>query len=181
MKTINYEGYQASVEYEDGVLFVKVLHIDDLLIGQCDSASDAQGILKQIIDEYLLDCAELKKDPAKPFKGSFNVRVTPEIHRRAAMAAAEAGLTLNAWVNVAIGEKLECSNLTKRVDNVFAVKLDEIQLLHTTHKANLHHQHDQTRAFDVSVRRAYHLTDLVETQVREKRSLYVVNRRALNA
>jgi predicted HicB family RNase H-like nuclease len=106
MKTISYIGYQASVEFDDGVLFVKVLHIDDLLVAECDSASDAPAALKELVDAYLADCAELGREPTKPFKGTFNVRVTPELHRRAAINAAEEGVSLNSWVQSAVEQKL---------------------------------------------------------------------------
>ena len=59
MNTISYKGYQASVEYDDGRLFVKVLHIDDLLVAECNSASEAPQALAELIDAYLEDCAEI--------------------------------------------------------------------------------------------------------------------------
>ena len=62
MKTLSYKGYQASVEFEDNVLFVKVLHIDDLLIAQCDSASEAQQEMEALVDEYLADCVQSGRD-----------------------------------------------------------------------------------------------------------------------
>ena len=98
MKTLYYNGYQASVEFEDSALFVKVLHIDDLLVAQVDRASDAQQALADLIDAYLADCREEGREPTQPFKGSFNVRVGPELHRRAAMRAAEEGVSLNRWI-----------------------------------------------------------------------------------
>lgn len=106
MKTISYKGYQASVEYDDGVLYVRVLHIDDLLVGECLSAADAPKVMQELVDGYLADCAELGREPTKPFKGTFNVRVGPELHKRAAMSAAEEGLSLNSWVQSALEEKL---------------------------------------------------------------------------
>ena len=106
MKTIGYKGYQASVEYDDGVLYVKVLHIDDLLVGECMSATDAPKVMQELVDDYLADCAELGREPTKPFKGTFNVRVGPDLHKRAAMSAAEEGLSLNSWVQSALEEKL---------------------------------------------------------------------------
>lgn len=106
MKTITYKGYQASVEYEDGALFVKVLHIDDLLVGECLSAADAPKVLEDLVESYLEDCAELGRAPTKPFKGTFNVRVGPELHKRAAIKAAEQGVSLNNWVQSALEEKL---------------------------------------------------------------------------
>lgn len=106
MKTISYKGYQASVEYDDGMLFVKVLHIDDLLVAECNSASEAPKALAELVDAYLEDCAELGREPTKPFKGTFNVRIGPELHKRAAISAAEEGVSLNSWVQSALEEKL---------------------------------------------------------------------------
>ena len=58
MKAITYKGFQASVNYEDGALFIKVLHIDDLLIAEVDSAASVQEEFEILIDEYLADCEE---------------------------------------------------------------------------------------------------------------------------
>jgi predicted HicB family RNase H-like nuclease len=107
VKTLTYKGYQASVEFEDGALFVKVLHLDDLLIGECDAASDAPNVLEELVEAYLADCAEAGRAPSKPFKGSFNIRIPSELHRKAAMQAAERGVSLNGWVQQALEEKAE--------------------------------------------------------------------------
>lgn len=120
MRTIMYKGYQASVEFDDGSLFVKVLHIDDVLVAECDSASGAEKVAQELIDDYLADCEAEGRAPTKPFKGSFNVRLTPELHKRAAMEAAEEGQTLNSWISNAIQEKVECSRLSERIDGVIA-------------------------------------------------------------
>ncbi len=106
MKTITYKGYQASVEFDDGSLFVKVLHIDDVLVAECDRASEAEAVARDLIDAYLADCEEEGREPAKPYRGSFNVRVSPDLHKRAAMNAAAEGLSLNGWIGHAIEEKL---------------------------------------------------------------------------
>lgn len=107
MNTITYKGYQASVEFDCGGLFVKVLHIDDLLVAEVDRASEAQDALLRLVDAYLADCLEEGRAPAQPFKGSFNVRISPELHRRAAMRAAEGGQSLNRWIADAIETKLD--------------------------------------------------------------------------
>lgn len=125
MRTVNYKGFQASVEFDDGKLFVKVLHIDDLLVAQCDKASDAQAAAEELIDAYIADCEELGRPLTKPFHGSFNVRLSPETHRRAAMAAADEGVKLNAWMVEAVEEKLECGRLSDRIDGVFSSKSSE--------------------------------------------------------
>lgn len=129
MKTLQYKGYQGAVDFEDGALFVRVLHVDDVLVARFDAASEAELVFKTLIDEYLEDCKELGRDPTKPFKGTFNVRIGPELHRRAAMVSAECGLSLNAWVMDAISEKLDCDRLTDRVENAFTIRLEEARMM----------------------------------------------------
>lgn len=107
MTTLRYKDYQGSVTYEDGELVLQILHIDDFITTECDSAADAQTAFEALVDDYLATCAQLGKEPNRPFKGSFNVRVSPDLHRRAAMAAADEGVSLNAWVERAMAQKLE--------------------------------------------------------------------------
>jgi predicted HicB family RNase H-like nuclease len=54
------------------------------------------------VDEYLTFCRKEKKPPDTPFKGSFNVRLGPDLHRRAALYAEEHSLKLNAVVHEAV-------------------------------------------------------------------------------
>lgn len=142
MKPIAYKGYQASVEYEDGSLFIKILHIDDLLVAECESASEVESCARGLIDDYIATCKELGRDPQKPFKGSFNVRMEPELHRRSAMAAADIGISLNAWICLAASEKLDCTGIADRFDGVFSRKRQEmnvaatVQLLQAQQKFN---------------------------------------------
>jgi predicted HicB family RNase H-like nuclease len=43
----------------------------------------------------------------KSYKGSFNVRLSPDLHRRAATSAKIYGTTLNTFVKEAIERRLE--------------------------------------------------------------------------
>jgi predicted HicB family RNase H-like nuclease len=47
------------------------------------------------------------RTPNKPFKGSFNVRLRPELHMKAAMFAEERDMKLNAVINDALQEYIE--------------------------------------------------------------------------
>jgi len=129
MSTITYKGFQASVQYEDGNLFIKILHINDLLIATCRDASDVDRTFKELVDDYLAECAEIGKEPEKPFSGTFNVRVDKDVHRRVAMAASDAQISLNAWVSTALAEKLMCGNVETRVDSIFQRRREEVALL----------------------------------------------------
>jgi predicted HicB family RNase H-like nuclease len=102
MNALHYKGFQGAVEFEDGRLVIQILHIDDLITVEFDSAAEAQSEFERLVDDYLATCQELGKEPCKPFKGSFNVRVSPELHRQTAMAAADEGMSLNAWVSDAL-------------------------------------------------------------------------------
>ena len=57
------------------------------------------------VDDYLAFCDERGKEPNKPFKGSFNVRTGPELHR--AQVIASNNQNQNGFVCDAIIEKVE--------------------------------------------------------------------------
>jgi predicted HicB family RNase H-like nuclease len=95
---LNYKSYQGSIEYEDGQLIIQLLHIDDFITTTCDSAGQAEVTFHELVEDYLATCEETGRAPDKPYKGSLNIRMMPELHRRAAMAAASAGVSLNAWI-----------------------------------------------------------------------------------
>ncbi len=59
------------------------------------------------VEDYLELCKSQGKAPEKTFKGSFNVRVTPEIHRKAFRAAAKRGTSLNQFVQEALEKAIE--------------------------------------------------------------------------
>lgn len=101
---ITYRGYIGSVEFseEDNLLFGKVLGIRALISYEGSSAADLIADFHGAVDEYLATCPE----PEKPYKGSFNVRITPELHREAAVTAMKSGTTLNAFVESAIRQAL---------------------------------------------------------------------------
>jgi predicted HicB family RNase H-like nuclease len=58
------------------------------------------------VDIYLEFCQEIGQEPEKPFSGKFVVRLSPETHRRAYLAAKRAGKSLNTWVSDVLQEKL---------------------------------------------------------------------------
>ena len=106
---IEYKGYQALIEFsaEDTTLFGKVLDVDDKIIFEIDNPSDAKLIFKEVIDDYLEFCKENNKEPCKPYRGVFNVRVSPELHKKAVQLSRKQNLTLNAFIESAIRCQVE--------------------------------------------------------------------------
>ena len=101
---IQYKGYFTNVEYsqEDQILFGKIEGIRDLVTFECENAGEVEQAFKEAVDDYLEFCEEEGKDPNKSFSGSFNVRVSPELHRDIWAAATKRDMTLNAYVNEAL-------------------------------------------------------------------------------
>lgn len=102
---LSYKNYNGTVEYsrEDSCLYGKVIGIKSLISYEGDSVKELEQDFKSVIDEYLEDCKVRNVEPEQPFKGTFNVRVSPELHRAIAVYAIEHGKTLNAVVEEAIG------------------------------------------------------------------------------
>ncbi|WP_138422515.1 type II toxin-antitoxin system HicB family antitoxin [Maritimibacter alexandrii] len=97
---LKYKGYVGSVEVDvnDDLLFGKLLHIRDLVNYEAETPSGLKIAFESAVDDYLQDCLELGVDPDVPFKGAFNVRVTPELHRDLAICAKSQGKTMNEYV-----------------------------------------------------------------------------------
>ncbi len=102
---LSYKNYNGTVKYskEDGCLFGKVIGIKSLLSYEGNSVKELEQDFQTVIDEYLNDCRERNMEPEQPYKGTFNVRISPELHRNIAVYAMEHGKTLNAAVEEAIG------------------------------------------------------------------------------
>ena len=49
---------------------------------------------------------KIGKIPEKEFKGSFNIRISPEVHKQIALVAAQKDISLNQYVANVIEESL---------------------------------------------------------------------------
>jgi predicted HicB family RNase H-like nuclease len=101
---MEYKNYYGTVEYSaaDNVLHGKVLGIRGLISYEGDGLQALKEDFENAIDDYLESCAGDGTKPQKPYKGSFNVRLSPELHRTLAVYAITNGQTLNSTVEEAI-------------------------------------------------------------------------------
>ncbi|MCD7784106.1 MAG: type II toxin-antitoxin system HicB family antitoxin [Oscillospiraceae bacterium] len=106
--TMNYKGYVGSVEFSesDGVFFGKVMGIRALVSYEGETAKDLVEDFHGAVDDYLALCEEQGIEPEKAYKGSFNVRISPELHRSAAVYAAAHNMSLNSFVETAVNHEL---------------------------------------------------------------------------
>ena len=102
---LEYCGYCGTVDFDLSakVLFGKVLLIQDTIIYQGNDLAELESSFRDAVDEYLETCEEIGKIPDKPFSGTFNVRIAPELHRCLAYKVEACGLkSLNYGVARAI-------------------------------------------------------------------------------
>lgn len=102
--TMEYKGYVGSVEFseEDTLFFGKVLGIRALISYEGENAHDLVEDFHSAVDDYLELCAAEGAEPEKAYKGSFNVRISPELHKKAAIAAMAKQISLNRFVEESI-------------------------------------------------------------------------------
>lgn len=112
---LQYKGYLGSVSYhaEDRVFFGKLEGIRDLVSFEGTDVETLESSFREAIDDYLSVCKEEGREPDKPYKGQFQVRVRPDIHRRLAMQAAQENTNLNAMAEAAFEEFLRLSTISR--------------------------------------------------------------------
>lgn len=93
---MQYRDYYGSFHFddEDLILHGKIEFIRALITYEATEAKD----LRQAVDDYFDMCKKNKIEPDKSFKGSFNIRVRPDIHRKLAIAADEQEVTFNKYI-----------------------------------------------------------------------------------
>ena len=106
--TIEYKGYIGSIEYssEDKCFFGKLEMIDDLVTFESDNAHELEINFHNCVDEYLQTCKELAREPQKAYKGVFNVRIEPELHKKIYKEALKAGVSLNSFIQQTLANRV---------------------------------------------------------------------------
>ena len=110
---IQHKDYYATIHFssEDEVFYGKILGINDLVTFEGESVKELKKEFKNAIEDYLQTCKELNKSPEKTYKGSFNVRVSPDLHREAAFTALQKNVTLNDFVKKAINYAIKHTDI----------------------------------------------------------------------
>ena len=127
---LEYKGYHTKVEFdtETYTLRGKIEGINDLVNFESKDASKIEQEFHDAVDDYLEFCEEIGKTPDKEYKGTFNVRITPELHKKLALKAYENGESLNATVEKAIREYLtEYSESNIQLRNTIKILSDTLE------------------------------------------------------
>jgi predicted HicB family RNase H-like nuclease len=89
-------------EEETEILSGEVINIRDVITFQGTSVAELKQAFIDSVEDYLTFCKERNEEPDRPFSGRFNLRLKPTLHREAYIAARQAHMSLNAWVEQAI-------------------------------------------------------------------------------
>lgn len=79
--TFEYKGYIGSIEFseEDALFFGKVMGIRSLISYEGENADELISDFHSAVDDYLAVCEAEGREPEKAYKGSFNIRISPEL------------------------------------------------------------------------------------------------------
>lgn len=104
MDILKYKGYEGTAELDmiRQICRGKILFINDLVTYEAATPVQLQEVFEAAVDDYLLTCAELDREPQKPLKGQFNVRIPPELHKAAVLRALADNVSLNEVVARAV-------------------------------------------------------------------------------
>lgn len=105
---MEYKGYQGTVEYspEDDILFGKVLGVRSLISYDGQSVKELRTDFETAVDEYLALCAEDGVEPERSYRGCFNVRIDPALHKQAYLAAQAQHISLNQFVEASVKDHI---------------------------------------------------------------------------
>lgn len=109
LNTIKYKGYVGTVEFseEDEILFGKVIGVHANISYDGKDVASLIKCFHNMVDEYLSMCETKGVVPETCFKGSFNVRISPELHEKVARLAMSKNITLNKIVEEALLKVVE--------------------------------------------------------------------------
>lgn len=110
--TMEYKGYVGGVEFseEDALFFGKVMGIRALISYEGENAHDLVEDFHSAVEDYLAMCTAEGIEPEKAYKGSFNIRISPELHKQAVITATARQMSLNSFVESSIERAVLAEN-----------------------------------------------------------------------
>ncbi|MES2260731.1 MAG: type II toxin-antitoxin system HicB family antitoxin [Pseudomonadota bacterium] len=99
MNTMHHKGYTARIEFDerDNIFVGRVLGLRAMISFHGEAVSELRDAFENAVEDFLLDCKEQGIKPEKPASGKLMLRVPPEVHGAALVAAQASGKSLNQW------------------------------------------------------------------------------------
>lgn len=109
MNTMIYKGYAARIEYsDDDACFIgHIAGITDVIGFHAENVPALRAAFEEALEDYLATCVQLGRAAQKPASGRLMLRVPPEVHTAALVAAQVSGQSLNQWATQALRRAAE--------------------------------------------------------------------------
>jgi predicted HicB family RNase H-like nuclease len=100
MTTMTHDGYVATIELDEdaGLFHGEVTNTRDVLTFQGRTLDELKTAFADTVADYIEWRRERGKEPERPYSGNFTVRISPELHRRVATAAARSGKSVSRFI-----------------------------------------------------------------------------------
>jgi predicted HicB family RNase H-like nuclease len=104
MNTMTHGGYTARIEFDerDSIFVGRILGLHSIISFHGATVAQLRREFSAAVKDYLRDCEEQGVAPEKPASGKLLLRVPPEVHSRALVAAQTQGKSLNQWATEAL-------------------------------------------------------------------------------
>ena len=104
MNTMNHKGYMARIEFDerDNIFVGRILGLHAMISFHGETVDELHDAFAGAIEDFLADCKEQGVKPEKPASGKLMLRVPPEVHGAALVAAQASGKSLNQWATEVI-------------------------------------------------------------------------------
>jgi len=115
---LSYKGFYGSVNFSaaDEVFYGKVEGVHDLVSFEGATVKELKQDFQKAVEDYILFCKKRGNPVQKSLMGSFNIRIKPDIHQRAAIVALQKNISLNHLVQQAIERELSLVEENKESD-----------------------------------------------------------------
>jgi len=106
---LEYKGYYTTIEFDAETLKLRgtIEGINDFVDFESNNPEEIEQEFHVAVDDYLDFCKEVGKEPEKKYKGTFNIRIQPDLHKKIAVLAYKNGESLNTTVEEAIRRYVE--------------------------------------------------------------------------
>ena len=105
---LQYKDFIGSVHFstDDEVFFGKIEGIDDLITFEGTTVKEIKKYFIEAVEDYIELCKKTGKKVFKSYKGSFNIRISPSLHKKAVQKSQLIGISLNQFVQNAIEHEI---------------------------------------------------------------------------
>lgn len=108
MNVMTVDGYNAKIEYDpDTDLFRgEILGLTGGADFYGKNPKELRSEFKKSLQVFLEVCKEKGVEPRRSFSGKFNLRISPELHERLAIAAQAEGKSINTLAQEALQQRV---------------------------------------------------------------------------